>query len=316
VVLATLLDRAAYPWMVDFGIRSERVLGPLYDVFRTLGEFSTWLLIAALLASVDLKQLRSRPLGQRLMRARLLLLSGLCAGATTPLLKALVRRERPRDHDGEFWFRPYADDLLSSSGFGMPSGDVALAFACLFMLWRLFPGAWRVLFLLGYGCALCRMLSGAHFLSDVLVGGVLGCACASVVWGLHRRRATSGPAGAQRSAPVSGILWFLALAAGLLAVSSATAWAPAGADEIPGLYFSAQRTDSKAYYLFERDGTYTGAILTDASPSRLEHLSGTWDFGADGLRLGDEPPLPVESSGKLLRWSSGEAVTILSREGR
>jgi membrane-associated phospholipid phosphatase len=64
----------------------------------------------------------------------------------------------------------------------MASSHVGVAFGALAMLALLFPRTRPVCFALAAGCALSRVLAGAHFLSDVTVAAVLGIATAALLW--------------------------------------------------------------------------------------------------------------------------------------
>jgi len=89
------------------------------------------------------------------------------------------------------WPRPaavYDGDALIVIGkrieaCGFPSGHTAVALLAVGVVWLAFRERWiRALAMaLGCGCALSRIVVGAHWLSDVLAGAGLGWACA--VWG-------------------------------------------------------------------------------------------------------------------------------------
>ena len=315
LLLATAVDRALYPRVVDFGLRSEHRLHDAYALFRVLGNGATWVLVGAVLLSIDLAAGGVRRFG----RVSTLVLATLSSGLAANLLKLLIRRGRPRAHDGEFWFRPFTDEPFSSSGFGMPSGDATLACAGLFTLYRFYPAAWRLWVLLGSGCALGRMLAGAHFLSDVLVGATLGCACASWVYArLQERPGSTLPRDASSCAGLRAgpaLVWSGVLLAGLLLVNASTAWQPAQSSDVPGLYFDVQQTDSKSYLRFDPAGTYKAAVLVAEEPSRMELSEGTWELSSDGLHLDGGPGLSLETSGKLVRWEDAQGVKVLQREG-
>ena len=94
------------------------------------------------------------------------------------MLKLLVRRDRPGVYDGAYGFRPWADHPFSSSGFGMPSSHALIAFSGAAALAVLFPRATPIWYALAVGCAITRVLSGAHFVSDVTVGAIIAIAVA------------------------------------------------------------------------------------------------------------------------------------------
>jgi membrane-associated phospholipid phosphatase len=56
----------------------------------------------------------------------------------------------------------------------MPSSHAIIAFAAAAALTELFPAAAIVWYGLAVGCAVTRVLSGAHFVSDAIVGALLG----------------------------------------------------------------------------------------------------------------------------------------------
>jgi membrane-associated phospholipid phosphatase len=71
-------------------------------------------------------------------------------------------------------FRPWHDQPFSTAQLGLPSSEAAVAFAAAAMLARLFPESSMVWYALALGCALTRVASGAHFLSDVALGALVG----------------------------------------------------------------------------------------------------------------------------------------------
>jgi membrane-associated phospholipid phosphatase len=96
------------------------------------------------------------------------------AGIAAELLKLLIRRERPGADSGLYVFRAWTDRPFSTSGFGMPSSHAVEAFAAATVLAGCFPETAVVWYGLAIGCAVTRLLSGAHFLSDVVAGAALG----------------------------------------------------------------------------------------------------------------------------------------------
>jgi len=103
-------------------------------------------------------------------------------GGLAELTKILVRRLRPSAEAGAYAFRAWSDRPFSTSGLGMASSHAGVAFGALAMLGLLFPRARPACYLLAAGCALSRVAAGAHFLSDVTVGAVLGMAAAGLLW--------------------------------------------------------------------------------------------------------------------------------------
>ncbi len=317
VLLATRVDRQLFHWASGFALRSEDALGHFYALAEPFGWFSTWLVIAILFFLFD----RRRP-GRAFRRTGLILWPIVWAGIGTYLLKILIRRARPRDHDGEYWFRPLTEDLFSSSGLGMPSGDASIAFAGLFILYRLMPRAWPIWFTLGYGCALHRMLLGAHFLSDVILAFALGVLCASAIWALYRNKypEDTEPSVTQPHGVSAGVgaLWLALFAGSIALVSELKDWRPATPADLPGIYGLDQRTWPKHHIVFAPDGTYDRATvisgLKDGSP-RIERTVGSWSIGSDGFRL-DGQTAEVHRADSALRLIEGEAVSIFKRISR
>jgi membrane-associated phospholipid phosphatase len=120
-----------------------------------------------------------------LARCRWLLASVTLAGLLGEVLKILVRRDRPAAEDGAYAFRAWSDHPWSSGGFGMPSSHAIEAFAAATVLAGWLPETAPLWFALAAGCALTRLLSGAHFLSDVVAGALLGVLVARALapWG-------------------------------------------------------------------------------------------------------------------------------------
>jgi membrane-associated phospholipid phosphatase len=140
-----------------------------------MGFLPTWLLAAAALALHD----GDRPL--RFRRANLLFFSAALSGLAGEILKILIRRLRPGE-TGEYIFRSFAERTFSSGGLGMPSSHAIVAFGAAAMLSRLFPRAWPVWWLLGWGCGLTRVLHGRHFFSDVVLAAIVGWLIAALLW--------------------------------------------------------------------------------------------------------------------------------------
>lgn len=144
-------------------------------ILRTVGYLPFWLLLA-----VAFHRATTTPSGRR--QALLLVAAPTMSGALSECLKLLIRRERPGPNAGLYVFRAYSHQPFSTSGFGMPSGDVIVAFAACAILARIWPRARLIWYGLAFGCAIARVLSRAHFLSDVTVAGILGWAIADRLW--------------------------------------------------------------------------------------------------------------------------------------
>jgi membrane-associated phospholipid phosphatase len=158
IVLAHLLDSWAWQNLVDPEVyendrgRLLRIIG-YYPLWVAMG-FALWL------------QARDR------RDALFLGLTPGIGGLGAEVLKLLLRRERPRAHDGEYFFRDWGERTFSTSGLALPSSHALVAFAGAFALCKLYPRAWPVWIALALGCSISRVQAHAHFLSDVTVAAV------------------------------------------------------------------------------------------------------------------------------------------------
>jgi membrane-associated phospholipid phosphatase len=156
-----------------------------YKALRVLGSLQTWIVIGLLLFLLDVRSAPTGPLARDpLRRGTVLVLSTGLAGLAAELLKGLIGRRRPEDTDGLFQFWSWAERLHEWSDCGLPSSHAAVAFAAALALGWMHRAILPVLVLLAVGCAFTRVLAGAHFLSDVLMGAGVGYACAAAVWRL------------------------------------------------------------------------------------------------------------------------------------
>ena len=144
-------------------------------LLRVMGFLPTWMLAAAALALHDHARV------PRLRRAYLLFFAAGLAGLAGEILKITIRRLRPGE-TGEYLFRSFSERTFSSSGLGMPSSHAIIAFGAAAMLSRLFPRAWPVWWLLGWGCALTRVLHGKHFVSDVVLAAIVAWIITALLW--------------------------------------------------------------------------------------------------------------------------------------
>ncbi len=125
---------------------------------------------------VRLKPLRpSLREGARRLGGALLFLF-LCVGASgiiTDIIKPVLGRTRPvmLKREGIYDFHPFSFDAAWNS---LPSGHATTAFALAFILAVFFPRGRIAWIALAFALAISRVLVNAHFLSDVLAGGVVG----------------------------------------------------------------------------------------------------------------------------------------------
>lgn len=171
LVAAHFLDSLAFTYLRNPEVNSE----DWGRLLRVMGFLPTWILAAV---ALDMHDQGSVP---RHRRALLLFFAPALAGLAGEILKITIRRLRPGE-TGEYIFRSFSERPFSSSGLGMPSSHAIIAFGAAAILSRLFPRAWPIWWLLGWGCALTRVLHGKHFLSDVVLAAIVGWLIAAVLW--------------------------------------------------------------------------------------------------------------------------------------
>lgn len=120
--------------------------------------------------------------------AWLLALVPALSGGVAELVKIAVRRLRPAAESAAYTFRPYDVDFWSTRGLGFASSHTAVAVGAAALLARRFPGSAPVWYALAIGCALTRVLAGAHYLSDTVGAAALGWLLAEAAWRWRERR--------------------------------------------------------------------------------------------------------------------------------
>lgn len=103
---------------------------------------------------------------------------GVAAALPTNLLafflQGLIGRVRPNQSASQWEFLVPPAGLLGNTPTCFPSGEATAAFSLATVLSWLFP-RWRLLwYALSVACGAARAVQGAHFLSDVAAGGLLG----------------------------------------------------------------------------------------------------------------------------------------------
>lgn len=158
-----------------------------YQALRAAGYMPVWLIIGLCFLGHDLWKLpRSRASIGWWRRGVALVSAPLAAGGIAELLKLAIGRERPaplvegvRVYQG-YVFKPWdpANGLWGGFGdgsnLGLPSSHAAVAIAGAFALGRVAPGSLWPAMVFGVGCCITRLLNGAHFLSDVMMGAAVG----------------------------------------------------------------------------------------------------------------------------------------------
>jgi membrane-associated phospholipid phosphatase len=188
-VLAQLTDQWVFHHFAYAAIY-ERGWGRL---LRMAGYLPAWAFVALALVLHDWVPRARRTLGQASRRGLLLFSSAAIAGAAAEILKLMFRRERPSLTDGVHMFRPWHDQPFSTAQLGLPSSEAAVAFAAAATLARLFPASSILWYGLALGCALTRVASGAHFLSDVALAALVGYVVTLTLWPRRRVAHTDAP---------------------------------------------------------------------------------------------------------------------------
>lgn len=103
------------------------------------------------------------------------------------LAQGAIGRVRPNQAHDHLAFAPPLSQLFTKDAVSFPSGEAATAFALAWVMTRLFP-RWRAAF---YAAAVAasaaRLVNGAHYLSDLAAGALLGTALAAGVhWAADR----------------------------------------------------------------------------------------------------------------------------------
>jgi len=155
---------------VRLALHSVPGMGPLMEAARPFGKFATqmMMIVPAFLAA---RFVRWRPASCWLA---LTLVAILISGAATTALKLAVRRERPAATSDQI----HADTLRAAIATGkcmsFPSGDVSSAFAICCVLAAFVPRLRGTGNAIACLVAVSRIYFGAHYLSDVIAGALLG----------------------------------------------------------------------------------------------------------------------------------------------
>lgn len=191
IVLAHMLD--VWVWT---NVRDPKVYERDWGrMLRSAGYLPTWFIVALGMALHDRDTHdRGTPGGMPgwKWRGGLLALVPTLTGAAAEVLKLLIRRLRPGQTSPEYVFRPFSDGLWSNRGMGMPSSHMMVAMGAAVVLARLFPRARWLWYLVAAACGVTRLLAGAHYASDVVVGAVAAYVLGNLLmsWGLRRRALT------------------------------------------------------------------------------------------------------------------------------
>jgi membrane-associated phospholipid phosphatase len=184
-LIAQLSDQWTFHHFIFRGI-NERPWGRM---LRLAGYLPLWGIVALALVLHDWVPRKLSTLLRASRCGLLLFWSATLAGIIAELLKIAFHRVRPGPTNGAHVFRSWSEQPFSTAQLGLPSSEVAVAFAAATILARPFPDAWLLWYALAAGCGFTRVASGAHFMSDVILGALVGYVGALILW---RRRGLVG----------------------------------------------------------------------------------------------------------------------------
>jgi undecaprenyl-diphosphatase len=187
IVAATLLVSFLVAQVTDSWTFHHFTSPAIYDrpwgrMLRLAGYAPLWAIIALAFVLHDWRPRLWGTLWSASRRGLLLFGAVALAGLAAEVLKLTLRRERPALTGGAHVSRLWADHPFSSAQLGLPSSEVAVAFAAAAILARVFPEARGLWYAVAIGCALTRVVSGAHFMSDVVLGALVGYVTSVGLW--------------------------------------------------------------------------------------------------------------------------------------
>ena len=107
------------------------------------------------------------------VNALMLAVAPALTGIAGEAAKLLIRRERPMANAGQYVFRSWAEHTFSTAGLAMPSSHAIVAFGAAFALAHMYPRARWVWYAIALACALTRVISRAHYASDIVLAAVV-----------------------------------------------------------------------------------------------------------------------------------------------
>lgn len=190
-VVASLLDSVVQGWLPDRVLDEhfyDRIEGRGWvEVLRAMGHLLTWIFLAGAMLLHDAHARRDESLTRRTERGLRIFGGALLGGLFAEVLKLILRRQRPGVGDSLYTFKPLTE-LLSSSNVGLPSSHTAVAVGGATAVAMLLPWSAPLILLLAVGCGMTRVLVGAHHVSDVYLGIIVGVVAGWAICRIGRHR--------------------------------------------------------------------------------------------------------------------------------
>lgn len=197
-LVTVLFDRAVFRTMFEPDYERSN----WHDFLWMYGWLPTWIVVGAALLLVAAPPRRS-PLRAWLRGGLDLPVAAALSGLVAEALKRIIGRERPFVPEdlsdpvallslGEHRYKPFLSAFVDDHNLGFPSSHVAVAFAAAVCLTLRHRRLAPLVLALAAGCAYQRLAQGAHFLSDIYGGIVIG--CLSAAWLDRRLRSGETPA--------------------------------------------------------------------------------------------------------------------------
>ena len=190
IVALILSDQVTYSSLAEPTFLPPRQLVGPAQTLSNIGNTQNALPLVLGIGAIGLVTGSDREKQTSVMLAEALVTSGLWTSA----LKYVAGRERPRElhEEAADWTGPggvFGDETPRTHA-SFPSGHATGIWAVATVLAHQYP-SYHVVPTVAYGSAVAisysRMVVKAHFLSDVVVGGLIGFGCARQVIGAHQR---------------------------------------------------------------------------------------------------------------------------------
>lgn len=157
----------------------EALAGTAYAVVYHFGRIWVWVVAAVVTIFAAWITPDTARVRHALRTGVLLFLTPAIGGLGAEVVKLVSRRQRPEVSDGFYSFRPpsgspFSPGFYDLGNLGLASSHASLAVAAALAAGLVFPRLRWVLILLAIATCLSRVLVGAHYLSDVVAGAMIG----------------------------------------------------------------------------------------------------------------------------------------------